>query len=795
MTVGHSQQQRSEGSPARRAGALAAALVALVALVVTALPAAGAPGADPAQDAAAAPTTGVPTTGVAVAGAPTTDVPTAGVPTTDVATSGVPGEGPDADASALPAIGDPPPGDPAPRDVAGEDGSTSGADPPGTDAVIAVPEAPDYASEVLGNPWDFGDDADRLWLQQSKVWAPRGGGAITYEGNAYNTLYLLNAWGGDLPHGRDGRVVPVDADRYGYVSFKATVTNLASPTAGGIFWFNCVSLAPSCFGARSYQLVPGTKVYTVPVHLGSASVGGATAPWTGDIAKLWVAATGSPSLQPNVSIDWIRVHGDTGNPTTDPYPPGTHTIGAQDYAIDARPRPVVLDPDLAGGDDYAETVRGDPWDMNAVTDLAGWLNATVTVAGGVANGSSAGEMNNPLVWFGAPELINTRRWHRLTLRVAYDGPFGLGDDFGMVGRWVWTNDAAPPHLVQESNDVLVYPGDQEIVLDLHTTPVAAVNDEATTNPQGWGGPGSTLVRQPRWDPHEGFNPKTWRIDEVRLARNDIADPDFTIRFREDPATFEPGTTAEVALVTAPGLLGGVDLTPAPLPVAAGENAVVLDAATLAVQGTYWVRVDMTDPGGATTSAWSSGPVETSTPFEFIDVLPGDAFYWDIRWLVKAKIATGYTADEYRPTNAISRQAMAAFLYRQAGAPGGTDPACTADPFSDVGVGGLFCGEIAWLADQGIAGGYPDGSFGATRPISRQAMAAFLYRAANPGGGDPAPCAVAPFPDVAVDSPFCGHITWMAGTGITGGYVDGTFRPANAVSRQAMAKFLRVFDGL
>ena len=34
-----------------------------------------------------------------------------------------------------------------------------------------------------------------------------------------------------------------------------------------------------------------------------------------------------------------------------------------------------------------------------------------------------------------------------------------------------------------------------------------------------------------------------------------------------------------------------------------------------------------------------------------------------------------------------------------------------------------------------------------------------------------------------------EVEWLAGEGITGGYPDGTFRPASVVSRGSMATFL------
>jgi hypothetical protein len=67
-------------------------------------------------------------------------------------------------------------------------------------------------------------------------------------------------------------------------------------------------------------------------------------------------------------------------------------------------------------------------------------------------------------------------------------------------------------------------------------------------------------------------------------------------------------------------------------------------------------------------------------------------------------------------------------------PDASEP-CTSKPFTDVGTSNTFCGDIAWLKDQGISFGYHDGTFGPTDDLSRQAMAAFIYRLAhNPPAG-------------------------------------------------------------
>ncbi len=71
--------------------------------------------------------------------------------------------------------------------------------------------------------------------------------------------------------------------------------------------------------------------------------------------------------------------------------------------------------------------------------------------------------------------------------------------------------------------------------------------------------------------------------------------------------------------------------------------------------------------------------------------------------------------------------MAAFLHRQADRPEVEDSAFA---FSDVGEDHRHAEAIAWLAESGITAGYEDGSFRPQAPLTRQAMAAFLHRQAE-----------------------------------------------------------------
>lgn len=203
----------------------------------------------------------------------------------------------------------------------------------------------------------------------------------------------------------------------------------------------------------------------------------------------------------------------------------------------------------------------------------------------------------------------------------------------------------------------------------------------------------------------------------------------------------------------------------------------------------------------TVIAWSEiGQSEPSEPsatvtiedygFEFGDVPEDHAFFAEIQWMAETGLSTGYPDGTYLPNGTLSRQAMSAFLYRMAGQP--ADPTCTEAPFSDVPVDHPFCGEIAWLASTGITTGYPDGTFHPAAGLSREAMSAFLYRAAGSVNGPDPQCTVEPFTDVPVTNAFCGEITWMADVGISEGYPDGTYAPAATLTRQAMSAFLYRF---
>jgi hypothetical protein len=185
------------------------------------------------------------------------------------------------------------------------------------------------------------------------------------------------------------------------------------------------------------------------------------------------------------------------------------------------------------------------------------------------------------------------------------------------------------------------------------------------------------------------------------------------------------------------------------------------------------------------------PIAVQPPIDhrFVDVWPDHPFFTEIEWLAASGITGGFADGTFRPTQPVTRESFAAFLHRVHGSPPGPFP----DPgFTDVPPGHPFYDEIAWMADAGLTEGVLTGTFQPKTGLTRQAMAAFLHRADGaPAGPFPDPG----FTDVSPGHPFYDEIAWMAATGRSQGFSDGTYRPRETVTRQATAAFLaRGADG-
>lgn len=202
----------------------------------------------------------------------------------------------------------------------------------------------------------------------------------------------------------------------------------------------------------------------------------------------------------------------------------------------------------------------------------------------------------------------------------------------------------------------------------------------------------------------------------------------------------------------------------------------------------WEKVEAPGAPGAGGTPSTGGTPTVCSPFPDVD--SSNLHCNNIAWL-KDQSVTKPADGMYHPADPVTRGSMTAFLFRLTH-PGQSSPACSNDAFPDVDSSNVFCGYITWAADNGVAKGYPDGTFRSSNGVTRGAMAAFLKRIAT---DDPTPqCHSKPFADVSTTEVFCGVITWMKHEKLTYGVGDGTdYGTTQIVNRQSMASFLHRID--
>lgn len=165
------------------------------------------------------------------------------------------------------------------------------------------------------------------------------------------------------------------------------------------------------------------------------------------------------------------------------------------------------------------------------------------------------------------------------------------------------------------------------------------------------------------------------------------------------------------------------------------------------------------------------------PYPYIDTYPNSTHGYAIGCVTDLGIATGFSGTIYGPGRSVTRGQLASMLLKTLG----IAPADSA-PFSDTD-DGVHAGAIGALAERGIVGGYPDGTYRPNEPVSRGQIASMLGRALGLEPGDPST-----FSDTE-DSVHGGMIAALADAGIMSGFSDGTARPAQHTTRAQMATLL------
>ena len=194
------------------------------------------------------------------------------------------------------------------------------------------------------------------------------------------------------------------------------------------------------------------------------------------------------------------------------------------------------------------------------------------------------------------------------------------------------------------------------------------------------------------------------------------------------------------------------------------------------------------PGTPVTPARPAAPVG----LPFADVSGSDWFYNDVRYVYEKGIMDGTGADRFSPNAPLTRAMIVTILYRMAGSPsvsGSSD-------FTDVAAGKWFAKAVAWAAANGIVNGYGDSLFGPNDPVTREQLAAILYRYAVYGGMTAVTLEenLGSFADTAQLSAYAIQaMNWAVGQGLINGSGSNLVPKAQATRAQVAAIIHRYLE--
>lgn len=180
---------------------------------------------------------------------------------------------------------------------------------------------------------------------------------------------------------------------------------------------------------------------------------------------------------------------------------------------------------------------------------------------------------------------------------------------------------------------------------------------------------------------------------------------------------------------------------------------------------------------------------TRPPMAFADVSANDWFHDAVEFVYEKGMMSGTTANAFSPNAATTRGMLVTILYRMEG-----EPAAAASNFSDVSREMYYAKAVDWASQNGIVTGYGGseaGTFGPENSVTREQMAAILYRYSAKKGIDmTARGDLSGFTDREAISAYAREpMTWAVGMALVSGMGDGTVAPAGSATRAQVATIL------
>lgn len=151
------------------------------------------------------------------------------------------------------------------------------------------------------------------------------------------------------------------------------------------------------------------------------------------------------------------------------------------------------------------------------------------------------------------------------------------------------------------------------------------------------------------------------------------------------------------------------------------------------------------------------------------------------------LVSGVSKTEFAPNSPMTRAQLVTVLYRAAGSPSVT----VSTNFEDLDVGSYYYSAVVWANVNGIVNGTSDTTFSPDSRLTRQQLAAILYRYARAFGGDTSYIGnLSHFTDRhQVDSYATTPMIWAVSHEIISGTSDTTLSPLSTATRAQVVVIL------
>lgn len=230
------------------------------------------------------------------------------------------------------------------------------------------------------------------------------------------------------------------------------------------------------------------------------------------------------------------------------------------------------------------------------------------------------------------------------------------------------------------------------------------------------------------------------------------------------------------------------------------SSVIFSSSDIKEGETYTVLVDGTSVGtataklGTTSNSGSFAPDENRNGAQqgsvsgFGDVPQNSWFADAVKYVSENKLMNGTSTTAFAPNENMSRAMLATVLYRMSG-----ETAEAGSSFRDVSSSAYYAAAVSWASSKGIVNGTGADAFSPNASITREQLAAMLYRYA----GEPSVSAdLSAYTDTVDISPYASKaVEWCVAKGILSGKSATRLAPQDTATRAECAAMLQRFAAL